>query len=83
MYHDEMYNEAGKLPILSNLLVTALSLFVGGPRQKLIRLIPQARLGNYRTDYSITLVESKFLLGFHILKHSLYYNYGFFRPPKG
>ena len=56
-FHDEMYDEAGKLPMLSNLLVTALHLFVGGSGQKLIRVIPQARLGNYRTDYSITMVE--------------------------
>ena len=62
-FHDEMYDEAGKLPVLSNLLVTALSLFSGG---KHMRVIPQARIG-HRTDYSITMVELEGVRCFHII----------------
>lgn len=64
-FHDEMYDEAGKLPVLSTLLVTALSLFSGG---KQMRVIPQTRIGkHYRTDYSITMVEFEGVRCFHII----------------
>ena len=57
---DETYDEAGKLPLLSMLLVEALHHYpnTGG---KEFRLIPQARLtplSEYKTDYAVALVET-------------------------
>ena len=56
---DEMYDEAGKLPLISILLANSLHLY--RQRQgKEFSIIPQARLvtgSEYKTDYAVVIAE--------------------------
>lgn len=58
-YVEEMYDEAGKFPLLSNLLVDALHVY---PRKgsRIFTIIPQSRLlkgHEYKSDYVVAVVE--------------------------
>lgn len=56
---DENYDEAGKLPLLSILLVEALETYERKGSKEFV-IIPQARLpktNEYKTDYAIALIE--------------------------
>ena len=59
MYVEEMYDEAGKLPLLSMLLVDSVHMYPRKRNQKFM-VIPQARLmqgREYKTDYSIVVMS--------------------------
>ena len=61
-YLDEMYDKAGKLPILTTLLGDALELYPN-KRKKTFSIIPQARLipnNDFKTDYAMAVVEVSF-----------------------
>ena len=56
---DEMYDEAGKLPLVSLLLANALDMY-RNREGKEFSIVPQARLvasSEYKTDYAIVIVE--------------------------
>ena len=58
---EEMYDEAGKLPPLSNLLVDALDLYPQKSRHS-FTIVPQPRLlkhHEFKSDYMIAVVEVK------------------------
>ena len=59
MYVEEMYDEAGKLPLLSMLLVDSVHMYPRKGSRKFM-VIPQARAfqgREYKTDYSIVVIS--------------------------
>ena len=72
MYVEEMYDKAGKLPLLSMLLVNSVHMYPRKQNRKFM-VIPQARVmprHEYKTDYSIVVMSENpvsYCLNIHII----------------
>lgn len=70
-FHDEHYDEAGKLPLASILLSGAL-LTYPNPRNRRFYLLPQYRVmgSDYKCDYAITVAEKVYRCWIYHYMHS-------------